>query len=383
MSEDVTPKSETAPAVDEVTEKMVAFGVAPETVAAVKDTLGVATLDDLALLTEQDLVDVGLKVVQARKLLAELRPPAPSVDAASVGATVSFDGILPSVPDDGSWLEALKTGGVLKVDQSTVISAIRAALANRVGLFDIPAKLANEMERFADENDEQVDPTFFKLRKQLTKRSYAEIFAAIDGLDGSYVTEARKRQLLERVNDRLWPAILTFYDQLKSWQEQWVQQGANPAMLLMALGGAGAAMPPGMLQPPDTSGLRDYADAVADAVNSVFAGTGVQIAGALAYDAVQIKKTLEDPRLPSMIGAANRDQMLKTLGVAVSSTYPRLELNLTRFVLAVMQAKDVPSGNEELQYFGTLQMLGSQIPWSELDGRGRMTTIGIGRGHDL
>lgn len=381
MSDDMAPKPETAPVEDAVTDKLLAFGLAEGTISALKDNLGVATLEDLALLTEQDLVNAGMKVVQARKLLTELKPPAPTADTATVGAAVSFDGILPSVPDDSSWLEALKTGGVLKVDQSTVISAIRAALANRVGLFDIPAKLANEMERFADDNDEQVDPTFFKLRKQLTKRSYAEIFAAIDGLDGSYVTEARKRQLLERVNDRLWPAILTFYDQLKSWQELWVQQGANPAMLLMALGGGGAAMPPGMLQPPDTSGLRDYADAVADAVNSVFAGTGVQIAGALAYDAVQIKKTLEDPRLPSMIGAANRDQMLKTLGVAVSSTYPRLESNLTRFVLAVMQAKDVPGGNEELQYFGTLQMLGSQIPWGELGGRGRMT--GIGGGYDL
>ena len=71
------------------------------------------------------------------------------------------------------------------------------------------------------------------------------------------------------------------------------------------------------------------------------------------------------------------DGLLKKLGVAVNSTSPRLETNLTRFVLACMQAKDQPAGNEEMQYFGTLYMLGNQIPWSELGGRSAGAT-GIG-----
>ncbi len=352
---------------DPVVDKLKEYGAADETISNIQN-LGVTTLEDLALLNETDLVDAGVKTIPARKLLVSLKPATPPVDTAALGAA-AFDSVLPLVPDDGSWLAALKTGGVLKVDQSTVISAIRAALADRVGLFEIPAKLVAAMEQFAASNDEPVDPSFFTLREQLTQRKYAEIFEAIPGLNGSYVTDGRKKQLFDRMDSNLWPAIMAFNDQLKSWQETWMQQGANPGMLLAAIAsnsGSGLQMPPGMMQPPDTSGLRDYADAINDAVNRVFAGTGVQIAAALAYDASQIKRTLEDPRLPSMIGAANRDQMLKQLNVTVSSTYPRLELNLTRFVLACMQAKDQPSGNEELQYFGMLNMLGSQIPWSEL-----------------
>jgi hypothetical protein len=348
-------------------------------ISKIKDELGVTTVDDLGLLTETDLVDAGVKTVQARKLLNSLKPATPTPDAAAALGPVSFDGILPAVPDDGSWLEALKTGGVLKVDQSTVISAIRAALANRVGLFDVPKRLVEAMEKFADSIDEPVDPTYFTLRQQLTRRSYAEIFSAIPGLDANYVSDTRKKDLYHRIDQFLWPAIDSFNDQLRSWQELWMQQGANPALmqqlLLSTMGGGGMAMPPGMMQPPDTSGLRDYADAVNDAVNKVFAGTGAQIAAALAYEASQIKKSLEDPRLPAMVGAANRDLMLKQLGVSVSSTYPRLELNLTRFVLAIMQAKDIPAGNEELQYFGTLFMLGTQINWGELGGRGHVTGI--------
>ena len=126
-------------------------------------------------------------------------------------------------------------------------------------------------------------------------------------------------------------------------------------------------MPPGMMAPPDTGVLRDYADSVADAINRVFAGTGVQIAAALAFEATRIRDILMRPGLPAMIGATNRDQMLKMLGVDVPATYTRLETNLTRYVLAVMQVKDQPAGNEELRYFGTLYMLGSQIPWGELN----------------
>ena len=65
-------------------------------------------------------------------------------------------------------------------------------------------------------------------------------------------------------------------------------------------------MPPGIMQPPDTGVLRDHASAVADAVNKVFAGTGVQIAAALAYDANRIKETLSNPRLPTLIGAVKK-----------------------------------------------------------------------------
>jgi len=383
MTDETKPEGgETTFLTDPVVVKLKSLGVSEDIVINLQTVLGVSTEADLASLTEADLMEAGMKKIPARKLLAALAPVVETAASAVGAAALSFDGVLPSVPSDASWLEALRTGGVLKVDQSTVISAIRAALAHRAGLYGIPEGLVGLMEKFADENEEQVDSEFFKLRKQMTRRSYAEIFEAIDGLDGSYVTEARKKQLFARIDQYLWPSIFSCYSQLKSWQEAWMQGAANPAIMMsaiMAASGGIGTMPPGMMQPPDTGTLRDTADAVADAVNKVFAGTGVQIAAALAYDASKIKETLENPRLPALTGAANRDQMLRQLGVAVSATYPRLETNLTRFVLSVMRVKDQPAGNEELQYFGALFMLGSQIPWEQLGdraGAGRPTGIG-------
>lgn len=311
----------------------------------------------------------GTPLAIANKAISQLREARP-VAAAPAMAFAASD-ILPSALTDESLLSALRTGGVLKVEQSTVISAVRTALADRLGLYDIPEALVKRMEQFADQNAEPVPPDFFKLRKQLTRRSYADLFEVVDGLEGSFVTDARRNQLFHRINEHLWPAVISFQAQLKAWVDSWQQGAANPAMMMSALaalaGGGSMGMPPGMMQPPETSALRDAADAFNDQINKVFAGTGVQIASALAYDAMQIKGMLENARLPALIGAANRDQMLRQLGVEVSATYPRLETNLCRYVLSILKIKDIADGPEAQQYLGALFMLGSQISWNELE----------------
>lgn len=384
------PKAVVTP-VETVVAKLKTLNVEEAVITKITQDLGAESETDLALLSEADLVGAGMKPIPAKRLLASLKEAAIAPAAAAMASmgSMNFDA-LPPVPTEESWLSALRAGGVLKVDQSSVISVIRVALAQRVNLYEIPKLLVGLMEEYADTNDEQVDPLFFKLRKELTRSSYAEVFEAIDGLDGSYVTEARKKKLMLRGDQYLWPAITSFNALLQGWYDAYTKGAMNPMLMMsnmaaMIGGGGGAALPPGMLQQvPDTGGLRDGADAFADSVNKVFAGTGVQIAAALAYEAKRVRDTLSDVRLPALIGVANREQMLKKLGVAVPATYERLEKNLTQFVLATMQVKDQPSGNHEIVYFYSLAMLGSQIPWDQLGvvvpGRanGRRRPSGIG-----
>lgn len=377
-AEATTSSDQVAP--DEVSIKLAELGIDADTIEKVKNVLGVLTLSDLAEVDKGDLLSVGMNTVQASKVQKLGVTIAHVPDATAFGA-MALD-LLPAVPDDASWLMALRAGGVLKVDQSTVISAIRAALASRVGLYDITEKLAALMEKFADTNDEPVSEDFWPLLDQLTRRSYGDIFSAIPGLNGRFVTATRKKELFRRIDEHLWPAIIGFGGLLKAWWPEYVQY-ANPlnqlgSALGAALGGGAQAITPGVaIMPPDTSGLRDSADAVNDAVNRVFAGTGTQIAAALAYEATEIRKTLENSRLPAMVGAANREQMLKMLNAAVSPSYPRLEVNLTRFVLGIMRAGDQPAGVEELQYFGALAQLSTQITWDQLGNEGHKIS-GIG-----
>ena len=142
--------------------------------------------------------------------------------------------------------------------------------------------------------------------------------------------------------------------------------GMMATMFTMAMSGRNSGMPPGMLQPPDTSGLRDAAEGVINNINRVFAGTGIPVARALAYDAQEIKKILADDRLPSMLGAANREQMLKMLKTNVSADYVRLERNVTKYILSVMEYQNISSGQSEYAYLGAMLQLGISIPWDTL-----------------
>ncbi|MFA6042172.1 MAG: hypothetical protein WCV85_00750 [Patescibacteria group bacterium] len=66
---------------DPVTAKLRELGVDDATIGKIKDDLGATSVEDLAGLTEADLIGTGMKVLQARKLLAALAPTAsPTAD---------------------------------------------------------------------------------------------------------------------------------------------------------------------------------------------------------------------------------------------------------------------------------------------------------------
>ena len=348
---------------------------------ALKALVGEPSAEAAELLRSEDFVPfadlktaLGADVPTAvfrQAVMKHLRASGPATSPVAAAANqFSFGGLvaLPQVPEDKSWLEMLKTGGVLKVETSTVIAAIRAALASRTGLYALPKVLADLMEKHAEGLEEPLGQDFFKLRHMLTRRSYAEIFAAIDGLDGSFVTEGRKNALLGKLDSGLWPALLGFQSQLEGWTDAYQKTFANPGAMMAALAalGTGQAMPGGMTQPPPTDTLRDAAESVRDTINRIFAGSGIQVSAALAYDAMRIKEILENASLPMQIGAPNRDQMLKLLGVNVSSDFVRLERNLTQYALAVLEFPNAPAGNQELGYLNSLLLLGGQIPWAKL-----------------
>ena len=367
----------------EVRAKLAEYGADEAAIMKVIDDLGVETLDDLASLEVTDLTGAGVKLAKARKLVAELKAPAKPASTATTAAETraiqtQFEALLPAIPSDDSWLNALKTGGILKVDESSYIAAIRAALADRAGLYNVPDALAKAMEKYADETEEQVDPTFYALRKSLTRRAYGDIFAAIDGLDGTFITEGRRKEFLGRIRETLWPAIAESYQTLDGWYQTWRASFSDPSMLLAAISGglSGGAAGIGMMTPPDTAALHDAGDALVDSINRVFRGTGVQVAAAMAYDASVIRNTLEDTRLPSMVGVKNREMMLKKIGASVSSNYIRLEQNLVKYVLAFAK-HDTVTSDVEVNYFVALWQLGTQINWSELGSGHRDGITGI------
>lgn len=324
--------------------------------------------EDLQELFVKGELKVPLGVFRAH--LSKLRKPKQAIQInEGIIPGQNFD-VLPPVPEEGSFLEMLKVGGVLKVGNTEVISATKAAIASSLGIYELPATILTRMEAFSDEQAEPVGEDFYKLQKLMTSRKYGDVLAAL-GVSGSFVSERRKRDLLERINSSLWVSLRRFNSRLNAWQSVWAQGVNNPAMLLASLAmgqGGHNMMPPGMMQPPETDSLRDEAEAVIESINKVFAGTGIPVARALAYDAAKIREILEEPALPAATGYSTRDQMLKGLGLAVGADFVRLERNVTRFALSVMELPKVAAGNEEYGYLSALLQLGASIPWDKLPG---------------
>jgi hypothetical protein len=323
-----------------------------------------ATFDDIKFA----LAELKVPIAILRNSITLLRGPKVEKKAVidTTTSNPSLD-ILPTVPDDQAFLESLKVGGVLKVGQTEVISACRAGLADRTGFFDLPDILRRKMEEFAETQDEPVGEDYFKLHYLITRRRYADVFAAL-GISGQFMTEGRKSKFLQKLDENLWESLLGFNNQLQAWQDSWMKGAGNPAMMMTAMAAfmGGGKLPPGMIAPPDTAVLRDSAEGVIDKINHVFAGFGIPIARALAYDAQCIKNVLDDAGLPLKVGATNKEQMLKMLGLAVSADNVRLERNVVRFALAVMEYPKIESGQSEMTFLGALIQLGLSIPWDKL-----------------
>ncbi len=370
------------------TERVGAFAISvgktiDEVAGALKKVIGdpsdqaLVVLADTNAASDDDIkealksLDIPSGVVKLN--LSKLRGPKPVVEAAAkTSGAIQALAILPAVPDDASFIESLKTGGVLKASITEVLSAVKAALAKQVGLYDLPERILEKMESFAEAQDEPFGDDFYRLQKLLTEQRYGEILSVL-GVPGKFVSDKRKRVFFEKLDAKLWTALQSFQVQLTAWQQAWMQGAANPGMLMMAMaaGHGGVGMPPGIMAPPDTAPLRASGEEVINEINRVFSGPGIPVARALAYDATRIMGILNEETLPARLGVGNKDQMLKELGISVGAEIVRTEQSVTRYALAIMSLPKVMADAEH-NYLIAMIQLGASIPWDKLVSTGSL-----------
>jgi hypothetical protein len=353
-----------------------------ETLVGEPNDEGMELFGDSAITPDADIKKAleELKIPSAKfnKYVTVLRGPKKEIETKNVGATgFTALSILPAVPDDSSFIEMLKTGGKLKVEVTEVLSAVKAAFAKAVHLYDLPEIILNKMEEFSEKQEEPNGEGFYEMQKLLTEKKYGDVLAILN-VPGSYISEKRKKEFFAKLDSRLWASLRSFHIQLKQWQESWMTGAASPAMLMMAMAtkGENNAMAQTMMAPPDSAPLRASAEEVINDINRVFTGPGIPVARALAYDATRIMGMLNNPKLPAQIGVATKDQMIKELGINVGADIVRMEQSVTRYTLAIMSLPKV-AAEEELTYFAAMFQLGNSIPWDKL-GNGK-----AGLGKDL
>ncbi len=370
--------------IDEVSEAL--KGVVGEPGAGALEVLAdesSATFDDLKSALAELKVPIGVLRKNAVLLRGEpLKVEKPAAELTAIGASTD---VLPSVLDDQSFTEALKTGGILKPQNIRVIAAMKAAIANGVGLYNLPERILKAMDDFAEISEEPCTEEFYRLQKFISTRDYGDLLRAL-GVDSRSMSQPRKKALLDKLDSRLWNSIKNFHNILAGWVQAWMAGAANPAMFMAAMnpalaGGAQSLL----LQPPDTSGVRDAAEAVINDINKIFSGTGIPAAVALAADAQRIINVLKDEKLPAAMGAPNREMMLKILGADIASDVVRMEKSITKYALAIMELPSVAAGQAEQVYLIAMHQLGLSIPWDKLSsGNGdpevsRRKATGIGK----
>lgn len=334
--------------------------------------LGAESAEDLKVLQAEDLCKAGIKLVKAYKILGELKgEPEPAAPAAKTAAGVTggtpmmpvynMTVSLPEVPNDESWLAGLKTGGILKCNNATYVSAVRAAIADRLDVRQLPKKLCDLIKAYAEENDAPVPEQYWELRRLNSRREYAEIFAIIGG--ESNVTDSDRKALNDRMKRFVWPAASYCFHQLRAWMQEWQNTLMNPNTILSMAHGVPSPMANSI---PDTSAIRDSGDELRNAINRALSGVGPAAAAAMACDYNRVKKILNDPELPARIGVAGREQLFKKLGIDVSSSLIRTENDLVQFILGMASADEQLTSESEAAYYNALYNLGSHINWADL-----------------
>ncbi|HTK04967.1 MAG TPA: hypothetical protein VL500_05245 [Candidatus Eisenbacteria bacterium] len=332
---------------------------------------GVTDLETAALATEADWIGYGVPKMSARKLVGELKQATAPAPAAPAVAPVAAATLLPSLPTDDAFLEALRVGGTLKSAPTDVLSAVRAVLASRLGIFDIEDRILEAIEERAEGLGEPVPDIFYDLEKAKGKKAHADVLRAL-GVAGNFVTERRKKAFLGRM-EGIWGSLAGFQDHIHAWRQNWQSNMNNPAAMMQMLaaavsGGAAAVAVSGVNDAPDAAPVVDAATAVIEDINKMFAGTGIPVARALAADAVQLRQLIERPELVSAVGAVSRDEMLKTLRLAVGADLVRAERSVAQYVLGVLELPKQPDTNLSL-YIVALETLGTNIPWDKLGAR--------------
>lgn len=369
--------SETTTPLDAVTEKLTGLGVAADVIAKIKDDLGATKVDDLVGLTELDLVEAGMKRLPARNLLKALAPPIPV--AASLGTSprvVTVSTVrLQDIPQQSNWLASLCAIQPQRIQPLTVVTGIKASMANSFGYFQLAAKMMQMLRKAADDVGEAVPELFFDLQNLTQARRYGALVAWMQG-KGSACTVAERNRFLDRMHEKFWGALDTFYSELETWRV-----GRRESQ---DVGESMAAAMSGEIAVYDATLVRNAALALGDTINRTFSGTGVYAATALALDNDKLQKVLAEMDF-RQFGVQSREQLLTALGCAVPAEIMAAEVTISKFVWNAMLVKDQAAGGvDEQRFLIELASIGTSRPWNQIKAFPRKKTTksgptGIGR----
>lgn len=304
--------------------------------AALVDADAISDVDFAKAFPDATSGDLRLAVKTLRLAAAPKAEPTPAAPAVATGPFgTGFPGyqdfLIPDAPLGTGLLDILRDTQDLIVDRNTVSAGIEALFAWNMGLDTIPEKLSNRMEAAAKEARRPVSADLRKIEKLVRERRYADV-----NIDGRLVTEARKRELIAALA-QLPEVMYQFHGFLSAWDAQ------RQSMLQ---GNLAAQLQGRRLYPPFEP-VVTAAESVVNTLNEAFSGYGVDVAAALAYEAVRVREILEQADLYLKLGYPNKELMFRGLEIGVPSGDRQMHRAVASYVAFVaVDVRNMPTGEE-------------------------------------
>lgn len=361
-SPDPAPVADTLEAVsaNSVIERLTELGVSTDKIGLIQEHL-VDGVEDLPHITVEQLIDktgVGMKPGPAGRLVAALAAPKTATVVASATGTAATPVVrLEDAPQSTNWLSALCAIQPQRIQPVTVVTGIKASMADSYGYFELPKKMMQMLQVAADAVGEGVPDLYFELQNLRQSTRYGALVSWMKG-KGSACTIPERHRFLARMQERFWDALEVFYLELEGWRT--ARRDSQDVGEAIAQGLAGEG------QIYDTSQVQSAALALGDTINRTFSGTGVYAATALALDNDKLQKVLAEMDF-RQFGVTSREQLLQQLDCAVSAEMMAAETTITRFVWNAMTVKDRATGGmDEQRFLIELASIGNSRPWAQI-----------------
>jgi len=361
------------------------LGISDDVIGKVQTVLGATSVGDLEVLGKEEFKSVGMNPVQVGKLLKQLAPApaavAPVTPAAAPRVVAVSTVRLQDVPQSSNWLSSLCAIQPQRIQPLTVVTGIKAAMADGFGFFQLAGKMMTMLRKAADDVGEGVPELFFELQNLTQARRYGALVSWMQG-KGSACTVSERNRFLAKMHEKFWDSLDAFYGELDAWRK-----GRRESQ---DVGESLSAAFSGEVQIYDATLVRNAALALGDTINRTFSGTGVYAATALALDNDKLQKVLAEMDF-RQFGVQSREQLLSQLGCAVPAEMVAAETTISKFAWNAMVVKDQAAGGvEEQRFLIELASIGTSRPWNQVKAlasrrrrdrpAGGLTGIGRGRG---
>jgi len=320
------------------------------------------------------------KAIRNIRAKAEQKPKAAddtNTDASTnktAAMPVDIMSLLIQAPSDDDMLKALTTTERPVFEPANIASVIRAAVARRLGVYDLPKTLAEAIRASSRAHHIPNPPIFRVVNREARRRT--SVGAIVDDMVSEdqpkslYVDQADIDRAFKAM-DKIWPVLIDFQVRLRGFRNE-----AYVASLNMTAQSRIGTPAPDLfgINPLDLVGIKLDPKPIVDQVenlvfdlNEIFEDQGLDASRILGERAARFTRILELEGLPAAVGTLDHKAMMSKLDIRITQAMLTDQAKLITWLINVVRLGEIDASRlpAMLVY---LAKIGDEIPWNSISG---------------